>query len=599
VDQTLHWANPRGNTSLQACLGVDCTLPANADNPCCKPYLGPVPVTVHLHGAETPSAYDGHPDTWWTPGLQQTGPSFVDNNYTYTNTMQPTTLWYHDHALGMTRINIYSGLAGFYFIRGTGDTGDPHKGLRLPAGEQELEMLIADRMFDTNGQLIFPDGSPVHNDEFPFGLNGPPPNPSIHPFWNPEFFGDVIAVNGKAWPKMTVKPMRYRFRILNASNARFYNLKLAATRSGQPPENGQPGHGGNPEPVFWVIGTDGGLLDKPVKTSELLIAPSERYDVIIDFSKLSGHNIEVTNDANGPFPGGDPVDPDTNGKVMRFEVGHDHVADISFDPAARNARLRGPDNNMLPPIVRFVDGQGGLANGVELTKKRQLVLVEVEGPDGPNEVLLNNTKWSGRIHGTDGPVPGSEPVGVVNITELPVVGSTELWEIVNLTDDAHPIHIHLGQFQLMNRQAIDADGYFTAYDSAFGAGGFDPAAGPPNLYTDLNDDGALGGNPAIGPYLKGPVLPPKAQEFGWKDVWTMLPGTVTRIVVRIAPQEPAVNAVAPGQNLFAFDPTAPLGSTDTFGYPGGPGYIWHCHILDHEDNEMMRPYIPVGLSENP
>jgi spore coat protein A len=137
VDQTLHWANPWGNTSLQACIDVDCTLPANADNPCCKPYLGPVPVTVHLHGAETPSAYDGHADTWWTPDLQQTGPSFVDNNYTYSNTMQPTTLWYHDHALGMTRINIYSGLAGFYFIRGT---GEPDKGHWLPAGDRELDL---------------------------------------------------------------------------------------------------------------------------------------------------------------------------------------------------------------------------------------------------------------------------------------------------------------------------------------------------------------------------------------------------------------------------------------------------------------------------
>jgi spore coat protein A len=459
-------------------------------------------------------------------------------------------------------------------------------------------MLIADRMFDTNGQLIFPDGSPVHNDEFPFGLNGPPPNPSIHPFWNPEFFGDVIVVNGKAWPKMTVKPVRYRFRILNGSNARFYNLKLAATRSSGGSESGQPGPGDDRKPVFWVIGTDGGLLDKPVKTSELLIAPSERYDVIIDFGKLSGYNIKVTNDANGPFPDGDPVDPDTNGKVMRFEVGHEHVADTSFDPAAHNARLRGQGQDMLPSIVRLVDGKGGLAQGVDLMKKRQLVLVEVEGPDGPNEVLLNNTKWSGRIHGTDGVVRGSIPVGAVNITELPVVRSTELWEIVNLTDDAHPIHIHLGQFQLMNRQAIDATGYVTAYNSAFDAGGFDQAAGPPNLYTELNDDGALGGNPAISPYLSGPVSPPKAYEFGWKDVWTMLPGTVTRIVVRIAPQDPAVNAVSPGQNLFAFDPTATLGSTDTFGYPGGPGYLWHCHILDHEDNEMMRPYIPVGLSES-
>ena len=137
-----------------------------------------------------------------------------------------------------------------------------------------LEMVLADRMFDTNGQLLFPDGTPPDN---PNGLNGAPPNPTVHPYWIPEFFGDVNVVNGKAWPKMTVKPMRYRFRILNGSNARFYNLKLAATvRAGEVGKT-HPRPTSNSTPIFYVIGTDGGLLDKPVQTSELLIGPSARY----------------------------------------------------------------------------------------------------------------------------------------------------------------------------------------------------------------------------------------------------------------------------------------------------------------------------------
>ncbi len=616
VDQTLHWANPLGNTSMGACDDVDCKNPGNADNPCCQPYLGPVPVTVHLHGSETPSAYDGHPDTWWTPVPEggtdpaQTGPSYVSNHYTYTNTMQPTALWFHDHALGMTRVNIYSGLAGFYFIRGDGDTGEPNSGLRLPAGDQELELVIADRMFDTNGQLLFPDGSVVKRDDPTcfesnpdpscFGLNGGPSNPGIHPFWIPEFFGDVNVVNGKVWPKMTVEPRRYRFRILNGSNARFYNLKLSDSVPGIVPDKAKPQPQSAHVPVLWVIGTDGGLLDRPVATSELLIAPSARYDVIIDFGAFPDHNVDLTNNAPAPYPGGGvPLNAGTMGKVMQFQVGHTVKGpDNSFDPAARNASLRGSGENMLPPIVRLVDGKGGLAPGVTPDKIRQLVLIEIEGPNGPLEVLLNNTKWNGYRYGTStDPVPGGKEVGVINITELPVVGSTEVWEIINLSGDAHPIHVHLGQFQLMNRQAIDKPGYIAAYRAAFPSGNFDPEYGPPNDYTTINGDGALGGNPALGNYLTGSVLPPKAYEFGWKDVWTMLPNQVTRIVVRIAPQDLAVDGVGPGDNFFAFDPTATLGTTDTFGYPGGPGYIWHCHILDHEDNEMMRPYIPVNPDE--
>ena len=161
------------------------------------------------------------------------------------------------------------------------------------------------------------------------------------------------------------------------------------------------------------------------------------------------------------------------------------------------------------------------------------------------------------------------------------VGSAELWEIINLTDDAHPMHIHLVQFQLLNRQKIDADRYRDAWSTAFPGGGFIPGYGPPRPYDIPNDDFALGGNLAISPFLDGQPLPPEASETGWKDTVTSFPGEVTRIVVRWVPMDAPVNTVKAGENLYPFDPTL------------GPGYVWHCHVLDHEDNDTMRPYSPV------
>jgi FtsP/CotA-like multicopper oxidase with cupredoxin domain len=220
--------------------------------------------------------------------------------------------------------------------------------------------------------------------------------------------------------------------------------------------------------------------------------------------------------------------------------------------------------------------------------------------DGPLEAFLNNSKWNGLRDGTTTPIAGSRSAANVFVTELPRVGATELWELLDVTDDAHPIHIHLIQFQVLNRQAVDVDGYRAAWAAAFPGGTFAgqqcdgsfgrtdypagqiiPGYGPPLDYLTPNADGALGGNPAIGPFLTGPVLPPDPAEAGWKDTFKINPGQVNRVLVRWAPTETAVGDAQPGVNRFAFDPT------------GGPGYVWHCHILDHEDNEMMRPYIPV------
>jgi FtsP/CotA-like multicopper oxidase with cupredoxin domain len=218
-----------------------------------------------------------------------------------------------------------------------------------------------------------------------------------------------------------------------------------------------------------------------------------------------------------------------------------------------------------------------------------LVLVEVEGDGGPLEVLLNNSHWNGLREGTSTPIPGSVSNGKgLQSTENPRVGATEVWEIANLTEDAHPIHLHLIQFQVIGRQTFDRDGYRTSWDALFPGGTFGgvsyppgtfiPGYGPPLNYGTANAAGAVGGNPDFAPFLQGSASGPDPKEGGWKDTVKMLPFSITRVAVRYAPQSVAAGGVGPGTNLFPFDPTA-----------GGPGYVWHCHILDHEDNEMMRP----------
>ena len=521
VDQTLHWADPLGQHGAM-----------NA-------YSGPVPAVPHLHGGEVPSAYDGGPDAWWTPGRAQAGPGFVSDRYVYPNAQEPTTLWYHDHALGATRLNVYAGLAGFYLLR------DPSREpANLPGGTvdpatdrygnpYEREIVIQDRMFDVNGQLHWPN----------LGIN-----PGVHPFWIPEFFGDVMLVNGKTWPYLQVEPRRYRFRLLNGSNARFYDLKLVDSR-------------GRSGPGFWQIGSDGGLLDFPVLLQspgartplKLMLAPGERADLIVDFSGYAGRTLELRNTAKAPFPNGAPVNAKTTGVILQVRVGTTLTGtDGSLRPSA-STRLR------AAPIERPVPNAA----------PRALTLNENMGPGGPLEVLVNNTMWA---------MPTSE---------TPVVGSTELWEIINLTADTHPIHLHLMQFQILNRQAFNLAKYNKVYGMPM------PGMGPPLPYDVANAATGfrLGGNPDVTPYLRGAPVPPDPNETGWKDTFRMNPGEVTRVLVRVAPQDADARVggpVGPGMNLFPFDPTAGLGTTDAYGHPGGPGYVWHCHIVDHEDNEMMR-----------
>ncbi len=552
LDQTLHWA--------MGDMGGDKMLP----------YEGPVPIVVHLHGGEVPSESDGGPDAWFTPGYSMVGPAWgmdgTDQFYYYPNTQEGATLWYHDHALGATRLNVYAGMAGFYFLReeneddlqlpgwsgddlvqevaapGTSGTFNPNP--YLP----EIEIAIQDRMFDTNGELYF---------------SNLPPNPTVHPFWTPEFAGDIITVNGKTWPYLSVAPRKYRFRILNGSNARFYELWLQDLQSGL---NG---------PIINQIGTDGGFLDAPVAIDpnlggKLILGPGERVDVIIDFTGTEGTTWTLRNSGRTPYPKGTPPSGSTTGRIMQFVV---NGAMVSADDPSQP----GTDQSSLPSALRPAPGLVKLtdfagATTVTPDKTRQLTLVELMDVGGPLEMLVNNTKWDGNGMNTPG-------LGEI---EIPVEGSTEVWQIINLTADAHPIHLHLVQFQLVSRQKFNFNKYNKVYNQAFPGGNFIGGYGPPKpydfYYNEATNTGWLGGNPDVIPYLQGPVKPANPNEKGWKDTFIMYPGEVTTVVVRFAPTDLPVNS-PPEDLMFGFDPSE------------GPGYVWHCHIIDHEDNEMMRPYL--------
>jgi spore coat protein A len=539
VDPTIHWANP---------LGYPMNMPGTAPG-ILQPYptfpgiftttkgpldaQTPVPLVPHLHGAEVQSFSDGGPDAWFTYN-SITGPTYSTNNvelgaagasnqavYNYPNTQNPATLWYHDHALGMTRLNVMSGLAGFYLLKdppaattittpaANGADFDQYMTQTFTYGVNEIPLAIQDRTFKTDGSLWFPT----------VGIN-----PTINPYWMPEFFGNTIMVNGKVWPNLNVTQGAYRFRILDGSNARFYTLAFS---------NKMP---------FTVIGSDGGYLQQPAVVTSLTIAPGERYDIIVDFSAVPvGTKLVMTNTARAPFPGGSPPSPQDVGQIMQFTVAGTAAAPGT---AANNIGATTP---VLPAGLNPTLPVGTFPTiaAASVTKTRIRTLYEVMGPAGPMMVTVNGQQWDG------------------DITEDPQDGTTEDWVIVNLTGDTHPIHLHLVTFQLVSRQPFQA-GKYTKDWLAINAGGFIIGNMMPPFRTDYIPQEL---NPI--PYLQGKATTALPQEMGWKDTIQMNPGEVTTIRIHFGSNTGAA---------FSFDPTQ------------GPGYVWHCHIIDHEDNEMMRPY---------
>jgi spore coat protein A, manganese oxidase len=447
-------------------LPVDFTLHGSEAD---KPQVRNV---VHLHGAKILPEDDGYPEAWRSPdGI--TGPVlFKGTPFNYPNDQQATHLWYHDHAVGSTRLNLFMGLLGNYFIRDAVDDA-----LNIPKGPFEIPLTMFDRFFNPDGTLLYP-----------IAVGG------THQFWIPEFFGDTMLVNGKVWPFLDVEPRRYRFRMLNACNARFLNMTLVSTDgSGNP--HGMAG------PPFVVIGTDGGFLPAPVALTTLLQAPAERLDVILDFTGKSGQFFVLKNDGPAPFPGGGEVVPT---EIMMFRV---------------TKPLSSPDTTTIPAVLNPVPNTIDPASAVN---SRNLVMTELDrASDGfPIIALLDNKNW-------DDPV-----------TEDPRAGSTEIWNLINTTGDGHPKHIHLVQFQVLSRQAFNLN----KFDST----------------------GQL-------EFIGNPQPPAPEEVNAYKDVVKSLPGTVTKLIMKF--DLPTGTPITTGQRFH---------------------FVWHCHILEHEDNEMMRPYDVVG-----
>jgi spore coat protein A, manganese oxidase len=528
VDQTLHWANPRGGTE-----GRD-MRPTFEETP--GPYTGPVPLVTHVHGAVgVGDESDGYAEAWFLPDANNIpdgyategtwynffagkahasygatwGPGFAV--FQYPNLNRASTIWYHDHALGMTRLNVYAGPAGFYIVRG-GPAGDkavldsrtngvavlpgpaPREGDRFPPNKpyHEIPIAIQDRSFNADGSLFYPD-TRAFFDEATAEDPGFIPFTDLSPIWNPEYFGNFIMVNGNTWPFLNVEQRRYRFRFLNGCQSRFLILDFSNI----------------PGVEAWQIGNEGGFLAAPVNitadhSNRLLMALAERADVIVDFTNVPVGNYVLGNiGPDEPFGGGEPpddfdvADPDTTGQVMQFRV----VPALTPDPTTP------PQFLVLPPITPLPAE----------TVTRRLALVEMASEfwDGPAEARLGTVDADGM------------PVGKMwadSVTENPNVGDTEVWELYNFTADAHPMHVHEVAFEVVNRQALVA-----------------------------NEEGET-----IPPAtLVGDPRPPEAWESGFKDTVIAYPGEVTRIRAQ-------------------------------FNTPGQ--FVWHCHIVEHEDNEMMRPY---------
>ena len=386
-----------------------------------------VRAVVHVHGARVPPEADGYPESWYVGGKSAT--------YRYPNRQEATTLWYHDHAMGIERLNVYAGLFGSFLVR-----DEIEASLHLPQGEFEIPLMISDRLFTADGQLYYPN-------------SGVPESP-----WVSEVYGDVILMNGKISPYLEVEPRPYRFRLVNASNARFYYIALSD------------------DSPLQQIGSDQGLLPHPVSKQNIVMGPAERADVVIDFGKLAGKTVLLKSQAL---------------ELMQIRVAPRTKTPVTLPTRGVPAALR--------PVKRIARSAA--------VKTRTLTLnTYIDPKTHMMMMLLNGTYWH-------------QP-----ITEKPVLGSTEIWEFVNPTDDMHPIHLHLVRFQVLNRQAFDVDEYMASGKVRF----------------------------------SGLELPPNDNEHGWKDTVQCDSGLITRIIV---PFE---------------------------GYPGR--YVWHCHVLEHAANEMMRPY---------
>jgi spore coat protein A, manganese oxidase len=420
-----------------------------------------VRLMTHLHGGFVAAASDGNPAV--TPDGFGHG-DIQTVHYTNQQPQMPAELlWFHDHGLGATRLNVFAGLAAGYILYDEFDTGQPDNVNGLPAGPYEIPLVVQDRQFNPDGTFLYPTSD----------ISGA--------IWIGEYFGDVMLVNGKVWPFLEVEPRLYRFRILNGCNARILNLDIGGAR-------------------MWQIGAEGGMWDRPVPMTQLVLAPAERADVLVDFSQISARTTHIKN-SKPPSPVSNPAPP--LAAVMQIRVGK---------------------TTPVPPSIPTTLVGGLKADLHDPARTRYITLNEID-VDEPTWFLNLNG-----VHFEDGPV-----------TETPHVGAVEDWVYVNVTGDTHPMHTHLVTFQVVGRTPFDAAAYEEAHEGPNGVpGGIDPS-----------------------PFATGPMEPSDPSERGFKDTVKANPGQFTTIRAK-------------------FDlPTGVTAPQD---------YVYHCHIVEHEDNDMMRPF---------
>ena len=420
-----------------------------------------VRLMTHLHGGFVAADSDGNPavtPNGFGPGDTQT--VFYTNQLPQ---MPASLLWFHDHGLGATRLNVFAGLAAAYILRDQFDTGSEPNPIGIPGGAYEIPLVVQDRQFNPDGTFLYPRSE------------------IADVTWIGEYFGDVMLVNGKVWPFLEVEPRMYRLRILNGCNARILGLDIGG-------------------PSLWQIGAEGGMWDKPVPMKQLVLAPAERADLLVDFSKFAGQTLVMKNH-KPPKPVSNPA-PQLE-QVMQIRVG---------------TTVSQPGPTSIPSSLP--GRRADLGNPV---KTRFITLNEVD----PEEVT-----WYLNLNGMRFEDPS---------TEFPKLGTVEDWVYINVTGDTHPMHTHLVTSQVIGRTPFDAEAYEAAHGGPNGVpGGIDPT-----------------------PFATGPMLPPDPEERGYKDTVKANPGQFTTI-----------------RSKFEL----PAGVT------APQSYVYHCHIVEHEDNDMMRPF---------
>jgi spore coat protein A len=535
--------------------------------------------SVHLHGGFTPWISDGGPFAWFAPDGSH-GASFLNNQvlnpsaalneaeYYYTNDQSARLVWYHDHAVGITRINAYAGIASAYVIRDSFEGGLRNFGLPdfVENGGREIPVVIQDKIFvPTNIASVDPTWTGpatagslwyahVYDPKL-YTLHGNKKGRGAVPDLSvvPEFFGDTMLANGTVYPEATVEARRYRLRILNACNARFLNLQLYVD-DGSPdsitlnPLTLAPTNAKGPD--YLQIGTEGGFLPNPVLIpsnvpfereeleGSLLLGPAERADIIVDFSAFAGQKLILYNDAPAPFPDGEESNdyfpgapenstittpgfgPNTR-QIMRFNV----TAATSADPPLNispSTDLTVGNDPLLVPLGVITPPPGVPVRSLTLNETFDAYgrLIQLLGTDVPP---VNRGHGFGRNY-------------MDAATETPANGDIEVWQIANLTGDTHPIHFHLVNVQIISRQPFKVSNY--------------------------------NGRPTY----TGPARPPDANEAGWKDTVRMNPEEVTTVIMQF--KLPSVPFVVPSSPRT-----------------GGNEYVWHCHILEHEEHDMMRPLV--------